>query len=161
MGAVRALVEPLCASHRCALVLVSLGSDRDGPVLRVVIEGASPTQAVPSPEHADRPVTLDDCVAVSRDVSAALDLHPELLPQRYRLEVSSPGAERPLTKEDDFRRFAGRLARVHCRTAIDGQRRFRGVLRGMKEHTICLELDGAERRIPITEIAKAHLVFEG
>jgi len=78
-------------------------------------------------EAADRPVTVDDCEVVSRQVSASLDVH-DPVQGRYTLEVSSPGLDRPLRHEADYRRFQGRLAKVVTTEPIDGQSAFAGRL---------------------------------
>jgi ribosome maturation factor RimP len=105
-------------------------------------------------------VSLEDCTAVSRDVSTALDVHEDLMPTgAYRLEVSSPGLERPLVKLRDFERFSGREVKVRTRTAIDRQRRFRGTLLGVVQEEVELEQEGRVIRIPHEDIAQAHLVY--
>jgi ribosome maturation factor RimP len=105
-------------------------------------------------------VSLEDCTAVSRDASTALDVHDDILPSgAYRLEVGSPGLERPLVKLADFERFAGREIKVRTRTAIDKQRRFRGTLRGVAGQSVELEESGKVIRIPHEDIAQANLVY--
>ena len=77
-------------------------------------------------------VSVEDCARVSRDLSAVLDVE-DAVPSAYILEVSSPGLDRPLRKADDYRRFAGRRAKVVMREAIDGQGFFKGRLAGVEE----------------------------
>ncbi len=125
-----------------------------GAVIRVIIDRDVPGLEVGSG------VSLEDCTAVSRDVSTALDVHDDALPSGgYRLEVSSPGLERPLVKLEDFERFSGREVKVRTRTAIEKQRRFRGMLRGVVDHSIELEEDGKVILIPHEDIAQANLVY--
>ncbi len=125
-----------------------------GAVIRIIIDRDVPGLEVGSG------VSLEDCTAVSRDVSTALDVHDDALPSGgYRLEVSSPGLERPLVKLKDFERFSGREVKVRTRTAIDKQRRFRGTLRGVVDHSIELEEDGKVVLIPHEDIAQANLVY--
>jgi ribosome maturation factor RimP len=105
----------------------------------------------------DRPVTVDDCEAVSRQVSATLDVN-DPVEGRYTLEVSSPGLDRPLYAPEHFARFAGQTAKVEVNLAIDGRRRFQGPIRAVEGSTIVLEQDGVAVRIAHDNIHKAKLV---
>ncbi len=125
-----------------------------GAVIRVIIDREVPGLEVGSG------VSLEDCTAISRDASTALDVHEDLLPAGgYRLEVSSPGLERPLVKLTDFERFAGHEVKVKTRTPIDKQRRFRGRLRGVVDQSIELEDGDKVVHIPHGDIAQANLVY--
>ena len=110
----------------------------------------------------DKPggITLDDCRQVSERVSAILDVE-DLIPVQYTLEVSSPGLDRPLLREQDYVRFQGRRARVRTRLAINGQRNFKGVLQRCQEGTVYLQEDdqGEPVPIPLENIQKANLLF--
>lgn len=108
-------------------------------------------------------VTLDDCARVSRQVSAQLDAEDPIT-ERYTLEVSSPGLDRPLTAERDFQRFAGRQVRLSTIAPLTGRRNFAGRLVGLVDSVVRLVLeDGQEVDIPRDQIAKARIVadFEG
>lgn len=147
----RAVVTPVCRAHGLDLVDARFAHER-GLILRVLIER-------PLPGSEASGVSLADCQKVSRDLSAVLDVEEEILPaSAYRLEVGSPGIERPLITLADFERFRGR--EVHARTAhpIEGRRRFSGTLRGVEGDAIVLALDGREVRVPHADIVKAHLV---
>ena len=78
----------------------------------------------------------------------------------YSLEVSSPGADRPLTKPEHYRRFVGRTARISTAEAIDGQRNFTGTVTGADERTVALEIDGERVQIPLEEVRRSNLVPE-
>ncbi len=148
------LIDPICSAHAVELVDVRYLREPGGAVIRVIIDRGVPGVEVGSG------VSLEDCTAVSRDVSTALDVHDDILPSGgYRLEVSSPGLERPLVKLSDFERFSGREVKVRTRTAIHEQRRFRGKLLRVVDHSIELDQDGKVFQIPHEEIAKAHLVY--
>ena len=148
------LIDPICRAHTVELVDVRYLREPGGAVIRIIIDRDVPGLEVGSG------VSLEDCTAVSRDVSTALDVHDDALPSGgYRLEVSSPGLERPLVKLKDFERFSGREVKVRTRTAIDKQRRFRGTLRGVVDHSIELEEDGKVVLIPHEDIAQANLVY--
>jgi ribosome maturation factor RimP len=125
-----------------------------GAVIRVIIDRPIPGLELGSG------VSLEDCTAVSRDVSTTLDVHDDSLPPGgYRLEVSSPGLERPLVKLADFERFAGREVKLRTRTAIERQRRFHGRLLRVVDTSIELDQDGKILLIPHEEIAQANLVY--
>ena len=110
----------------------------------------------------DKPggITLDDCQQVSERVSAILDVE-DLIPVQYTLEVSSPGLDRPLLREQDYVRFQGRRARVRTRLAVNGQRNFKGVLQRCQEGTVYLQEDDKREPVPIPleNIQKANLLF--
>jgi len=110
----------------------------------------------------DKPggVTLDDCARVSRQLSAALDVD-DPLPHRYTLEVSSPGLDRPLFNEHDYRRFTGRRVRLSTVVPIDGRRNFVGRLDGFAEGAVRLVLENDQLvAIPLERVAKARLEME-
>ena len=103
------------------------------------------------------PIGFDDCERVSRDVSAALDV-ADIIPHAYRLEVSSPGLDRPLRREQDFRRFAGREAKIRTMDPVDGRRNFSGTLVGAAEGSVEIACEGQSYRVPLALVARAHLV---
>jgi ribosome maturation factor RimP len=102
-------------------------------------------------------VGLEDCEAVSRQVSALLDVE-DPLPGHYVLEVSSPGLDRRLTKVAHFQRFMGEDIRVTLRVPIEGRKSFRGALRGVDEENIEVEVDGESHQLPIATIQSARLI---
>lgn len=107
----------------------------------------------------DRAVTVDDCEAVSRQVSATLDVN-DPIEGRYTLEVSSPGLDRPLYTPEHFARFAGQAAKLEVNLAIGGRRRFQGPIVAVENATIVLAQDGVPVRIEHDNIHKAKLVPE-
>lgn len=94
----------------------------------------------------DGGVTLDDCAKVSRKLSDKLD-EVDPISFSYYLEVSSPGIDRPLKKEKDFVKFNGREIKVKLYKALDGKKVINGILKGMENNTILLEVNGQEIRI--------------
>jgi ribosome maturation factor RimP len=110
-------------------------------------------------DAADRPVTVDDCEVVSRQVSATLDVH-DPVQGRYTLEVSSPGIDRPLYTPEHFARFVGRAAKLEVNLPIDGRRRFQGPIRAVENGTISLEQDGVVVAIAHANVQKAKLVAD-
>lgn len=109
--------------------------------------------------YIDRPegVGLADCEAVSRQVSALLDVE-DPLPGHYVLEVSSPGLDRRLTKPAHFRRYVGEDVRVKLRVPQDGRRNFRGRLTAADDEDIELEVDGRIHHLAMAAIESARLV---
>jgi len=148
------LIDPICRAHGVELVVVRCLTEPAGVLIRVIIDREVPGVEVGSG------VSLEDCTGVSRDVSTSLDVHDDLLPSgAYRLEVSSPGLERPLVKLTDFERFSGREVNVRTRTPIERQRRFSGKLLGVVAQSIEIDQDGKVLLIPHVDIAEANLVY--
>ena len=105
----------------------------------------------------DDGISLDDCEKVSLAVSALLDVE-DPLPGQYNLEVSSPGADRTLTKPAHFERFAGATVKVQMRFPVDGRRRFRGTLVSTDDENIVVEVDGISHSLSMATIESARLV---
>lgn len=105
----------------------------------------------------ERAVTVDDCEAVSRQVSAMLDVNDPIT-GRYTLEVSSPGLDRPLYTPQQFARFIGQSAKIEVNLAIAGRRRFQGPILAVEGEEVVLEQDGTPVRITHANIHKAKLV---
>jgi ribosome maturation factor RimP len=108
-------------------------------------------------DAAQRAVTVDDCEAVSRQVSAMLDVN-DPISGRYTLEVSSPGLDRPLYTPRQFARFIGQPAKIEVNLAIAGRRRFQGPILAAEGEDVILEQDGTPVRIAHANIHKAKLV---
>jgi len=139
------LAEQVAASMGIELVLVEVKGDGAHSVVRTFI---------------DQPggISLDDCERFSRRFSVALDVE-DWIPFRYVLEVSSPGVNRPLIKEADFRRFSGKEAKIRTRIPINGQKSFKGRIAGVSEGRIELEIaPGKQVGIDLLDIEKANLI---
>ena len=106
----------------------------------------------------DAPMTVDDCTAISRSVSALLDV-ADPIADAYMLEVSSPGIDRPLTRPEDYDRFAGFEAKIELGQPLDGRKRFRGRLLGRADDHVRLRGESGEVLLPLASIAKAKLVI--
>jgi ribosome maturation factor RimP len=105
-------------------------------------------------------VSVEDCAAVSRDLSAVLDVE-DIVSTAYTLEVSSPGLDRPLRTADDYRRFAGRRAKLVMREAVDGQTFFKGRLGGVEDGRVVIDAEDRRRHlVPIGMITRANLEVE-
>lgn len=105
----------------------------------------------------DKPggISVDDCARVSHHLTRVLAVENV---SYDRLEVSSPGLDRPLKKEQDFVRFAGHKARIKVRVPIDGQRNFVGVLREVKSGAVQLDVEGRLLSLELGNLEKARLV---
>src|SRR5688572_2279458 len=125
----QALIEPLVESMGYELVLLEFSPHKGSAMVRLFID-------------APAGITLGDCERVSREVEGVLDVE-DPVPQNYRLEVSSPGLDRPLVKPAHFERFAGAVASVQLQAPRDGRRKFQGVLRGLHEDNVVLETPDA------------------
>lgn len=102
-------------------------------------------------------VLVEDCSAVSRQISAILDVE-DPVPGKFNLEVSSPGMDRPLRRVEDFQRFIGEVARIKTSMVFEGQRNFKGRISGIEDDLIIIECENKEVRLPVTAIDKARLV---
>ena len=148
----REIALPVCQAHGLDLVDARFVTENGGLTLRVLIER-------PDQPEGRSGVSLGDCQTVSRDLSTVLDVEAEgLIPGRYRLEVGSPGIERPLVSRRDFERFAGREVRMQTLRPVGGRRRLQGVLRGLEGDAVRLHASEGDVSIPFAEIAKANLV---
>ena len=157
-GALQRVIEPIASAHGAEVVDLELRPERGGWVLRVYVEKAG--AAAQSLSTRDAAVDLELCANISRDLSPALDV-ADLIPHAYSLEVSSPGIERPLRREQDFARFAGQKAKLKLRDAIGGQRVLVGVLGTGGAEGIVRVTDGPRTLdVPLASIESAHLVFE-
>jgi ribosome maturation factor RimP len=139
------LFEPVVESMGYELVGVEfLGAGGHG-TLRVYIDR-------------DSGVSLDDCAAISHQISGILDVE-EPIKQAYDLEISSPGIDRPLFKLADFERFAGRMAKIKLAVGLLGRKNFKGELQGVADSKlVIIEVDGEFYDLPYADIAKANLV---
>ena len=102
-------------------------------------------------------VLLEDCEQVSRQISATLDVEDPISGE-YTLEVSSPGMDRPLFTLDQFKRYLGETVAVRLRVAFEGRRKFSGVLKGVEDDEIVLEVDNEEYLLPFELLDKANII---
>lgn len=133
-------------------------------LVRVKVSGADGCTVQIMAEQLDGSMTMEDCEAVSRALSPVLDV-ADLIERAYRLEISSPGLDRPLVRKSDFDRYAGNLARIEMEMPLDGRKRFRGLLMGTEGEAARLRRDDAgegedaEILLPIREMSEAKLVL--
>jgi ribosome maturation factor RimP len=141
------LIEPVVAGQGYELVDVEWKNE-SGWILRVFID--KPASGV----------SLDDCAAVSRELSAVLDVEDAIGPA-YSLEVSSPGLNRPLKKESDFARFIGKKAKIRTRHPVgEARRNFSGTLVAVAEGKVKIDVGDQVCEVPVADVEKANLVYE-
>lgn len=136
-------LEPELAEQGFELVEVEYGPHGSQHVLRVYIDR-------------DGGVTIDHCAEVARFLGPYLDQR-NFIQGSYNMEVSSPGIDRPVRKPIDFERFAGERIALKTVAPVEGRRRFRGVLRGIEDGLVAVEIDGVTHRIHIQNVQKAKL----
>jgi ribosome maturation factor RimP len=148
---VAAIVEPVLEQLNFRLVRVRI-SGMDGGTVQIMAE------------RADGSMTIEDCQLVSRALSPVLDV-ADPIERAYRLEISSPGLDRPLVRRSDFERYAGNVVKIEMALAIDGRRRFRGTLLGVDGEKARVRRadaapgEDADVLLPIEEMAEAKLVL--
>ena len=140
------MLEPEVERLGFELVDVEVGVDGSNGVLRVFIDS-------------DDGITLENCAAVSRQVSALLDVE-DPIPGEYNLEVSSPGINRRLVKPTHFERFAGSRVKVKLKRLVDGRRNFKGKLLGFDEPNVLVKEGKETFAIPLQEIDSARIVAD-
>jgi len=157
----RLVVEPGLAARVAAIaepVIEQLGYR----LVRVKISGADGCTVQIMAERPDGTMAVEDCETVSRALSPVLDV-ADPIGRAYRLEISSPGIDRPLVRKSDFDRYAGHLVKIETVIPIGGRKRFRGELLGTEGEAARLRHDeageAAEILLPIEEISEAKLVL--
>ena len=142
-----ALGEPLCRSTGMELVHVEFQRERNGKVLRIYIDK-------------DGGVSLDDCVGISRELSDLLDVYLDDKDSMgpYRLEVSSPGTDRPIARESDFERFQGHRAGIRILRPMGGQKNFSGMITGCSRSHVSLKTEKETVSIPFEDITRVRLI---
>jgi ribosome maturation factor RimP len=149
VDAIRGIALRVTASRGFELVDVELGKGPGGHVVRLLVDK-------------DGGIGLEDLQSVSEEISAILDVE-DPLPASYTLEVSSPGLDRPLHREADYRRFVGRLAKVSSYELVDGRRHWTGRIVEVEQGILTLRLErekDALARIPLDKIAHGRLEVE-
>lgn len=139
------IIEPVVQSLGCELWGLEYLTQSSTTLLRIYID---------KPEVG---VGLKDCEQVSRQVSAVMDVDDPISGE-YTLEVSSPGADRPLYKLEHYVAYTGSQIKLRLRVAYDGRRKFSGLLKGVEKDEIVLEVDNEEYLLPFELIDKANVV---
>lgn len=156
----------IVASYGLELFDVQMRRESVGWVLRITIDRPAPAadegNADRVTEGAEEPIGIEDCQRVSQDLSALIDVDDSLTEglSEFTLEVSSPGLDRPLRGEADYRRFTGRLAKIVTKTPIDGQSHFSGRLAGVDGGVVVLREGRRDHRVPLDQVSRARLEVE-
>ncbi len=138
------LLEPGVRALGFEMLTVETTGQGNSSVLRIYIDNPAG-------------ITVDDCARVSDQVSAILDVE-DPISDRYRLEVSSPGFDRPLCRLSHFESVVGQKVRIRTTVALAGRTRFTGTLTGATAEVVTLEIDGQVQAVPMDNILKARLV---
>ena len=145
MSDIWSLIEPVVEGMGYEVVDIEFRPHPTDGLLRIYIDKSGGIQ-------------LEDCEAVSKQVSGVLDVE-DPIPGQFNLEVSSPGLERPLRKQQDFVRFAGEKVKIKLSVpTLEGQRNFTGKLIGMQDDEVVLQMDNETHYLPLDSIDKAHIV---
>ena len=154
LDTIRVIAERVARTRGLEVWDIQSRREAIGHVVRVFIDrpGAAATP--------DESVSVEDCAEVNRELSTILDVE-DPLPFAYTLEVSSPGLDRPLRSDGDYKRFAGRLAKIVVSQAVDNQKAFEGRLRGVENDAVLLEAsNGRLHRLPLKLITRGRLEVE-
>ena len=139
------LADELCQGEGLELVHMESLVEHDQCILRLYIDK-------------EGGVNLGDCTGVSRELGDLMDVSLQISGE-YRLEVSSPGVDRPISKPADFQRFKGRLAQITTLSPVEGRSRFKGTLLGLASgEMVCMDVDGTTHEIALENIKRARLV---
>ena len=145
MSDIWSIVEPVIEGLGYEVVDIDYRPHPTDGLLRIYIDGPNG-------------IVLDDCTAVSRQISSVLDVE-DPIPGQFNLEISSPGMDRPLRKVVDFERFTGSTVKIKLTVpTLEGQRNFTGKLKGVENEEVVLEMDGETHYLPIDSIDKARIV---
>jgi ribosome maturation factor RimP len=157
----------VAASYGLDVFEVQFRRESVGWVLRVILdrlpEVAPAREVAPAAPGIEVPVTIEDCQRVSHDLSALLDVEDQwnsALGEKYTLEVSSPGLDRPVRGEADFRRFEGRLTKIVTTGPVEGQTHFAGRLSGVEAGAVLVTEGRRVHRIPLDSVKRARLDVE-
>ena len=159
----RLIVEPGLPA-RVATIVEPVIEQLGYRLVRVRVSSAEGCTVQVMAERPDGTMSVEDCEAVSRALSPVLDV-ADPIERAYRLEISSPGIDRPLVRKSDFERYTGHVAKIETSMPIQGRKRFRGVLAGTEGETARIRRDDAaegeetEIMIPIEEMSEAKLVL--
>ena len=152
IAALNDLIEPEASALGLSLVRVAMFGGQSDPVLQVMAERPDTRQ-----------LTLDDCAVLSRRLSERLDAldgtPDDPIDHAYRLEVSSPGIDRPLTRLSDYADWTGHEARIKLTEAIDKRKLFDAVLDGIEDATVLVTAGHGPMRLPFAAIASAKLIL--
>jgi len=135
------LIAKAAIDRRMAEIITPVIEDMGFELVRVRLMGGLTKTLQIMAERPEGGITVDECGAISTAVSAVLDVE-DPISETYTLEVSSPGIDRPLTRLKDFETFEGYEARIETEEMIDGRRRFKGVIAGVEDGEVLINIEG-------------------
>ncbi len=144
---IETIIRPSIEHLGFELVRVKMMDASGRKVLQIMIERTDATG-----------INVDDCALVSNTVSALLDVN-DPIKHEYNLEVTSPGIDRPLVKIEDFNRFAGFEAKIETMIMVNGRKRWRGLLQGIADDDVLINVDGELHNVPFARIGNAKLIL--
>ncbi|WP_412774111.1 ribosome maturation factor RimP [Nitrobacter sp.] len=159
----RLVVEPGMAA-RVSSVVAPVLHGMGYRLVRIKVSGEAGCTVQIMAERPDGSMRIEDCEAISKALSPVLDV-ADPIDKAYRLEVSSPGIDRPLVRRSDFERYAGHLAKIEMAVAHQGRKRFRGILQGVSDNAVRLHRDDVQNDadgdvlLIMEDIADARLVL--
>lgn len=142
---ISALIQPVIEAMGYSLWGCELMQEGHKPTLSVYVDS-------------DKGVNLDDCQAISRQISAILDVE-DAIASAYTLEVSSPGLNRRFFTPAQMQAYIGQLIKVKAHSGVDGRRKFKGELRSVSDDELCIRVDGVDFTLVMSDVAKANLEF--
>jgi ribosome maturation factor RimP len=158
----RRLTRETGLAARIAHIVEPIAADLGYELVRVRISAINGLTVQIMAERPDGTMTIEDCEILSRNISPAMDV-ADPVGREYRLEVSSPGIDRPLTRARDFELWAGHEAKLETEQMVNGRKRFRGILLGINDGAAGVRLSGAPEAsdvwLPLEAIAEAKLVL--
>ena len=156
------LIRETGLEARIAHIVEPVVTDLGYELVRVRISGLNGMTVQIMAERPDGTMTVEDCELISRNISPAMDV-ADPINREYHLEVSSPGIDRPLTRAKDFDIWAGHEAKVELEQALNGRKRFRGILTGVKDGAAGMRLldtpDAGDVWLPLDDIGEAKLAL--
>ena len=138
--------EEMCGHTGLELVDIEYRRESSGWVLRIYIDKEGGVQ-------------LDDCSRTSSQLGDIIEVK-DIIPGAYNLEVTSPGVNRPLKKEDDFTQVIGETIKLKTKTLLNKRKNFKGVLNEFKDGMLIIQSDGKEFNIPYNDVKKANLEYD-
>ena len=148
---IASVAEPVLEDLGFRIVRVSVMGRHDDRIVQIMAE------------RPDGTISIDDCETISRALSPVLDV-ADPISGAYRLEISSPGIDRPLVRPSDFESWAGHTAKIELKEAVEGRKRFKGVLEGFEDGEVRIDCDLGEQGrqhlgLPVALVAEAKLVL--
>ncbi len=146
---ITAISKPVAKDLGLELICVKILGNEDGQTVQIMAENTT-----------TKSLDVNDCAKLSRAISTVMDVE-DPIKGKYKLEISSPGIDRPLVKPSDFESYAGLEAKLETQMPTEtGQKRFRGIIKGInKDNNVLLDTDQGEIEIPFAALSKAKLVL--